>query len=217
MARNKYPEETVKRILDVAESLFTQKGYERTSLQDIINETKLSKGAIYHHFASKEEILIRIFERFGQESAGFLIQVRDSRELNGREKLKKLFQTSLLSQSQERMLSLAPYLLDNPKFLVLEMKSIYSEVVPDYIQPILEEGIADGSIRQTTHPKELAEALLMLTDIWLNPLLQPTTPEEIRRRCEVFNQLTGTFGLELLDEELIETLIRFSQMQARQK
>ena len=45
MARNKYPEETVKLILDVATHLFVEKGYDATSLQDIINETKLSKGA----------------------------------------------------------------------------------------------------------------------------------------------------------------------------
>src|SRR5699024_5951446 len=61
MARNKYPEETVKLILDVATHLFFEKGYDATSLQDIINETKLSKGAIYHHFSSKEEIFEAIF------------------------------------------------------------------------------------------------------------------------------------------------------------
>ena len=52
MARNKYPEETVKLILDAATHLFVEKGYDATSLQDIINETNLSKGAIYHHFSS---------------------------------------------------------------------------------------------------------------------------------------------------------------------
>lgn len=57
MARNKYPEETVKLILDVSTKMFCEKGYDNTSLQDIINETKLSKGAIYHHFDSKEDIL----------------------------------------------------------------------------------------------------------------------------------------------------------------
>ena len=50
MARNKHPEETVKLILDAASELFIEKGYDGTSLQDIINKTKLSKGAIYHHF-----------------------------------------------------------------------------------------------------------------------------------------------------------------------
>ena len=60
MSRNKYPEETVKLILETAARLFTAKGFERTSLQDIMDETKLSKGAIYHHFASKEDIFIRL-------------------------------------------------------------------------------------------------------------------------------------------------------------
>ena len=50
MARNKHPEQTVQLILDTASRLFFQKGYDRTTLQDIIDATKLSKGAIYHHF-----------------------------------------------------------------------------------------------------------------------------------------------------------------------
>ena len=51
MARNKHPEETVHLILDVAFRLFMEKGYEHTSIQDIINHLGgLSKGAIYHHF-----------------------------------------------------------------------------------------------------------------------------------------------------------------------
>ncbi len=48
MARNKYPEETVQLILDVAFRLFMKKGYEHTSVQDIIDQLGgLSKGAIY--------------------------------------------------------------------------------------------------------------------------------------------------------------------------
>ena len=49
MPRNKYPEQTVEKILDAAALLFTQKGYQNTTLQDIIDATKLSKGAVYHH------------------------------------------------------------------------------------------------------------------------------------------------------------------------
>ena len=47
MARNKYPEETYELILDVSTRLFFEKGYKKTSLQDIINELGgLTKGAI---------------------------------------------------------------------------------------------------------------------------------------------------------------------------
>ena len=69
MARNKYPEETVRKILDTAERLFIEMGYDRTSLQEIIDETGLSKGAIYHHFASKEDIFYAVCDRIGQRNA----------------------------------------------------------------------------------------------------------------------------------------------------
>ena len=58
MARNKHPEQTRNFILETAFRLFIEKGYERTSIQDIIDQLGgLSKGAIYHHFKSKEEIM----------------------------------------------------------------------------------------------------------------------------------------------------------------
>ena len=86
MARNKHPEETVGRILDVASRLFLEKGYEHTSIQDIINNLGgLSKGAIYHHFKSKEEILIAVTDRMTAESNHMLAQIRDASGLNGRE------------------------------------------------------------------------------------------------------------------------------------
>jgi AcrR family transcriptional regulator len=48
------------RILEEAAKLFTEKGYETTSVQDIAQATGLSKAALYHHFRSKEEVLYEI-------------------------------------------------------------------------------------------------------------------------------------------------------------
>ena len=91
MARNKYPEETVNLILETATRLFVQKGYERTSIQDIIdNLGGLSKGAIYHHFKSKEEIFIAVMNKMTEESNKKLFEIRNDPDLTGKEKLKKL-------------------------------------------------------------------------------------------------------------------------------
>ena len=85
MARNKYPEETVQLILDVSYRLFMEKGYEYTSIQDIIdNLGGLSKGAIYHHFKSKEEILIAVIDRMTSESNRLMGKIRERSDLNGR-------------------------------------------------------------------------------------------------------------------------------------
>ena len=50
-------------ILECAGRLFFARGYEATTISDIIQETGLSKGGFYHHFASKEELLDAIVER----------------------------------------------------------------------------------------------------------------------------------------------------------
>lgn len=49
-------------ILEMAEKLFFEKGYEQTSIQDILDALSLSKGGFYHHFPSKEAILSEICE-----------------------------------------------------------------------------------------------------------------------------------------------------------
>ncbi|HWI49607.1 MAG TPA: helix-turn-helix domain-containing protein, partial [Rummeliibacillus sp.] len=63
MARNKYPKQTLEQILFVSTKLFEEKGYEKTSIQDIIDGLGMSKGAIYHHFKSKEDILNAVMDQ----------------------------------------------------------------------------------------------------------------------------------------------------------
>lgn len=96
MARNKHPEETVNFILDTAFRLFMEKGYEHTSIQDIIDHLGgLSKGAIYHHFKSKEDILIAVTDRTTAASNQMLAVIRDREDLTGNEKLKTIFRESI--------------------------------------------------------------------------------------------------------------------------
>ena len=60
MGRNRHPEQTLEKIVDVSAELFAKKGYEQTSIQDILDATGLSKGGLYHHFKSMGvQILLR--------------------------------------------------------------------------------------------------------------------------------------------------------------
>ena len=58
-------------LLGAAERLFCQQGYEKTSVQDILNAVALSKGGFYHHFASKEEVLTALCARRAERAAAF--------------------------------------------------------------------------------------------------------------------------------------------------
>ena len=164
MARNKHPEETVNRILDVAFRLFMEKGYEYASIQDIIDHLGgLSKGAIYHHFKSKEDILVAVTERMTAESNQMLAAIRDRSDITGKEKLKTIFKESINRPVQNDIFTVAPNFHSNPKLLASLLYDTIEEAAPHYILPIIKQGIADGSI-QTDFPEQLCGKCLDKSD-----------------------------------------------------
>ena len=215
MARNKYPEETVNKILDVSMQLFLEKGCEHTSIQDIVNHLGgLSKGAIYHHFKSKEDILDGVMNKLYQNNDNELDHLRllekDS-SMTGLQKLQALFTTALESPRQDDMFQMAPDFLKNPQMLAMQIEGIYTESVPHFVQPIIEEGIADGSIK-TDYPKELAEMILLLINIWLIPLVHDEDPSSVTNRFALFQEMMGKMGIEIFDKDAVKRLEKFRKM-----
>lgn len=206
MARNKHPEETVEKILDVASRLFLEKGYEHTSIQDIINNLGgLSKGAIYHHFKSKEDILIAVTDRMTMESNQGLAKIRDASAMNGKEKLQEIFKASINRPVQDDIFTVAPDFQNNPRLLDSLLRETVEVVAPYYILPIIKEGIEDGSIR-TEFPEQLAELIILAANIWMNPMVFDSSPEESYAKFMVFRQMMQGFGLDIVDEEMVQRL-----------
>lgn len=217
MARNKYPEETVSLILDVAGRLFMEKGYEHTSIQDIIdNLGGLSKGAIYHHFKSKEDILVAVTDRMTEESNRVLESIRDRTDLTGREKLKTIFKESILRPVQNDIFTTAPNLGNNPRLLYSIFSETVNEAAPGYIQPIIEQGIADGSIR-AEYPAELAQLIILTANIWTNPMIFDDSAEESHRKFVVFRQMMEGFGLDIVDDEMMDRLQELASIYQKNK
>ena len=206
MARNKHPEETVSLILEAANRLFIEKGYEHTSIQDIIDQLGgLSKCAIYHHFKSKEDILVAVTDKMTEESNRLLAAVRDRTDLTGKEKLKTIFKESIFRPVQDDIFTVAPDLSSSPGLLFSIFRETVEEAVPNYILPIIEQEIADGSI-QTEYPAELAELIILSANIWMNPMIFNNSAEESRRKFMVFRQMMSGFGLDLVDDEILNIL-----------
>ncbi len=181
-----------------------EKGYEHTSIQDIINNLGgLSKGAIYHHFKSKEDILVAVIDRMTAESNEMLADIRDSSGLSGEEKLKKIFRESISRSVQNDIFTVAPDFHDNPKLLFSLLHDTIDNAAPNYILPIIRQGISDGSIK-TDYPEQLAELILLAANAWLNPMIFDSTEEESRRKFMVFRQMLQGFGLDIVDNEMLE-------------
>ena len=104
MARNPHPEVTERRILAAAKKLFAEKGYDKTSIQDIIDKLgDLSRGAIYHHFKSKEAILERLNTDDWHASQALCDEIAKRDDMNAMEKLRSLFANSLGDAAHHRI------------------------------------------------------------------------------------------------------------------
>ncbi len=217
MARNNHPEETVNLILDTAFRLFMEKGYEHTSIQNIIdNLGGLSKGAIYHHFKSKEDILIAVTNRMTDESNRMLEAIRDRSGLNGKEKLKMIFKESIRRPVQNDIFTVAPDFHKNPKLLFSLLHDTIDNVAPNYILPIIEQGIADGSVK-TNYPEQLAELILLAANVWMNPMIFDSSEEESHHKFMVFDQMLRGFGLDIIDNEMLERLQELTSIYQKSK
>ncbi|TIU12412.1 MAG: helix-turn-helix transcriptional regulator, partial [Mesorhizobium sp.] len=73
----KPPEIRSAELLDCAQRLFFAHGYDNTTVNDIIREAGLSKGAFYHYFASKEALLEALAARLARDSFTELKPVLD--------------------------------------------------------------------------------------------------------------------------------------------
>jgi AcrR family transcriptional regulator len=89
--KNLQSQETANRILAQAMRIFLAKGYHGTSIEDITQAAKLTKGALYWHFRSKEALLKRIVEEYEKRFLDGMIQAVN--EVNGSilDKIEKYF------------------------------------------------------------------------------------------------------------------------------
>ena len=203
MARNKYPEVTVEKILDVSQRLFLEKGYDATTIQDIVDDLGgLTKGALYHHFRSKEEIMVALSQRMFARNDPFA-EVQARKDLNGLQKMRLAVRLNQSDAQQVELNRQAIPLIKNPRVLSQMLETNIKELCPRW-QRLIEEGIADGS-SHTAHAQELSQ-LLVLLDLWMIPSIFPGDSAAIRRRLSCMAKMLESLGLPLIDEAMTDTM-----------
>ena len=69
------PDERPQEILDAALTVFAERGYRNTRLEDVGDAAGVTKGAIYHYFANKEDLLLRAIEQRSEEAFGRIEEI----------------------------------------------------------------------------------------------------------------------------------------------
>jgi len=200
LARNKYPEITEQRILDTATKLFLEKGWEETTVQNIIDELgDLTRGAFYHHYKSKDEIIDAVTTRMFNKDDMFET-VKKEKDLNGFEKLKKVLQLSVINEEQLEFTKSLPSVFSSHIFVSKQLRDCVNSVAPK-LMIFFDEGLEDGSIT-VQYPQQVAETFLILMTMWFNPILFPVSKEEYMQKYDYLKYLLDNIELPVLGNEL---------------
>jgi AcrR family transcriptional regulator len=178
-------------------------------MQDLLDELQLSKGAIYHHFKSKEDILAVVIEHWNQQEIALVSHLAAHVEgANAKEKIRNLSMAYLVGLDEmyapgaEVFMSLQP---EGPQFVLNGVMASVQIIAPIFAK-LFEEGVTDGSI-QTDYPLEIAEIFMLLFGFWTKPTVFGYTELETKRRLKALKDMFTKIGIDILTDELIEKLL----------
>ena len=202
MARNRNPHETRKKILEVSKDLFLKKGFDNTSIQDIINGLGgLTKGVIYHHFESKQEILQSIIRENNQEILNY-----NWRGDTGLEKIQNSLMDAFSNFEQQRLVYSASIKLRSPRLLGEQYLSLFSDFLPE-IRERVYEGVKDESIK-TEYPEELADLIVLTLNIWIGFQISVYSVEELKRKIKFIKLSFDGLGVHLISDEMMVVIFQ---------
>lgn len=152
-------EETREKILHVSTSLLISRSYYGTTISAIAEEVGLTKGAIYHHFKSKEELVLEIIKSVKQLWFQFVGR-KVLLESNSVDRLQTLLaaHSQFLKNDPTMCLVLSSLLYEMEILnhaIIDEIKGIYSEMLT-FIQKIIEKGQKNSELKKDLNAKNTA-------------------------------------------------------------
>jgi AcrR family transcriptional regulator len=181
-------------FLDAAQRLILERGYEVASVQDVLREANTSKGAFYHYFDSKGDLLNSVVERMVEAALLSVRPIVDDPDLSATDKLRGLFAgiASFKTARKELLIALMEVWLSDHNAIVREK---FRRVVVDRLTPIMASIIRQGhdeGIFDVTAPDEAARVfvsfLLSLnqstTELYLSRQAGDISFDEVRRALD---------------------------------
>jgi AcrR family transcriptional regulator len=196
----KKPEIRSAELLDCAQRLFFERGYDNTTVNDIIHEAGLSKGAFYHYFASKEALLEALAVRLARESLAELEPMLRDPSLDAIGRLNALF-----AGSQRLNVELAPQLrktfavVFRPENVMLfhRIDEAARELVLPMIADLLKKGRDEGAF-DVPSPSAFADMLMQVRLIFrdvMHRALRRAEEGSIEEAADLLEERLRLYGI----------------------
>ena len=210
-------------ILDVAQRLVYTKGYEQMTIQDILDDLKISKGAFYHYFDSKGALLEALIERTLEEVERILMPIVDDPHLPALEKLRRFFATAGRWKTAQKPFLLAllrVWYTDDNAIVRQKQQAMGIKRIAPLLTAVIRQGVAEG-VFTTAYPDQaggvIQSLFRSLGDSWAEVLLADEPKQDAWQRIkhtiaaytDALERVLGApaGSLQLLDEETLKVWV----------
>ena len=181
-------------ITDIASEIFLKKGFDKSSVEDILNEVGIAKGTFYYYFKSKEEVLDAVIEK----AVALIVQrIRPIMKIDNISSREKLFKAILSMKIDKDVDSgiLEEIHLPNNALLHQKMLELTVNNVEPFLTEIIVEGIEKGEFT-CEYPKEYMKILLTSATILLDfGIFKMSDDEKNKILVALFSILEKALGL----------------------
>lgn len=172
-------------ILDTAKSLFLSKGYDKTTVNDILKAIGIAKGTFYHYFKSKEEVMEAVVMRVIEQDMVIAREIAANSELSALDKIIQYLLAQLPNENAEKsdMIEQFPN-VENALMKQRAMEGTLQHICP-ILAEIIEEGNQSGEF-QTPFPLEAIQFLIAGIQTLLDERMITPDEETMKRRIQSF-------------------------------
>ncbi len=175
----KAPDERREELIAAAQELFFNKGYENTSVSEIVRSVGVAQGTFYYYFASKLAILEAMVAVLAEKRQVLVEDILDDESLNAVQKWTQAVRVigDWEIERKAELLALARVIWKNENLLLRhKLRAQRSQRALPMVASIIAQGVEEG-VFETDFVEETAEIVYaisrtfsgVLTDIWLNP------------------------------------------------
>jgi AcrR family transcriptional regulator len=176
------PEARKKEIMQAAEKLFREKGYENTIISDIAKELNIAHGTFYIYFKSKEDIFLSILESLCDDMIQSLEGIQSEKSRNAVEKLNAVIKLEFSMNRDNDILFQQLHKEENTGIHQRYILRNIKKLVPIYTA-IITQGVDEG-LFNTKYAQQTAEYLLVATKFLFDPWLFSQNTSELKLRLE---------------------------------
>ena len=157
-------EETKKKIIEGAEILFTENGYDSTTVQDICNKAEISKGAFFYHFPTKEFLFLEILDKYLSELDKRMneIEKKSKNTLRAMEEMVIILEEIFITSEGKFTIFLEFLRKASKETEIMKKISYQFQKYKKYVYEMIEKGKREGNIKKEIDSEFISQLIISL-------------------------------------------------------